>query len=162
MSKPKLTVTKDGTQDLARSIANLAKAEVLVGVPDGDTGRDDSGVSNATLLAICNFGSPANNIPPWPVMDIGIRAAQEQVTEQFKSAGKAALNGNDPSKFLERAGIIASNSIKNVITAQIDVPPDKPEESTLDARKARGFKGTKYWLVTGQLRNSITYVVRTK
>ena len=54
------------------------------------------------------------------------------------------------------------NSIKKVINAQEDVPSDKPSQSTLDARKNRKptpFKGTKYWLVTGQMRNAITYVI---
>ena len=161
MRKPTLTILEDNTDFFKRVIASFKKDAVLVGVPQEDSQRKESApINNATLMAMNEFGSPAGNIPARPVMSIGIRKAQEQIAEQFKlvvqktfSDGLSALN-----TYYNRAGIIASNSIKKVINSQEGI--DGPSEATLAARKAQGFSGTKALIVTGQLRNSITYVVK--
>lgn len=161
MSAPKLTVTEDFTEEFNSIIKKFKKDAVLVGIPEQDTTRkENEPINNATLLAINNFGSPANNIPPRPVMQIGIKNAQGQIAEQFKQAvinslkqGVSAL-----STYYNRAGIIASNSIKKAINSQEGI--QGPAEATLEAREAAGFKGTKALIVTGQMRNAITYVVK--
>lgn len=161
--KPTLKVTRDFTEHVNEIIKKFRHDDILVGIPEEKTERKDSDpINNATLLAICNFGSPATGIPPWPVMSIGIKNAQEDIAEQFKKAAVNALSKglSALSPAYNRIGLIASNSVKLVLNEQEDVPPDKPEESTLKARKHRKFKGTKYWIVTGQMRNAITYVVR--
>lgn len=161
-----LTVTKDFTKDFNKIIASFKRDEVLVGIPEAKGPRkDDAEINNAALLAIANFGSPINNIPAWPVMSIGIKAAQDDIAAQFKLAAVKALTDGHSAvdQYYDRAGSIASTSIKNVLTDQVQVPADKPEASTLRARKyttKAGFVGTKYWLVTGQLRNAITWVLR--
>lgn len=159
--KPTLKVTADFTKDFNEIIGKLKKDKVLVGIPQSDEPREDGEINNATLLAIANFGSPQNNIPPWPIMKIGIENAKPAIAAAFASAAKGALTDGASAvdAGYERAGIVASNSIKKVLNSQEGVPPNKPAEATIDARKRRGFKGTKYWLVTGQLRNAITYVV---
>lgn len=168
MSGPTLTVTSDFTDQFNAIIKKFKRDAVLVGVPSADATREDekgepeeSGqINNAALMAINEFGSPLNNIPARPVMAIGIRNAQDAIAETMKVGTQKAL-----SKGLEqlsitynRVGIIASTSIKKAINSQEGI--DEPSEATLAARKARGFKGTKALLVTGQLRNSITYVVQ--
>lgn len=165
MSKPKLTMTTDLTKKFIESIDKLDKNTVLVGVPVDTSARandNNQPMNNATLLAMANYGSAANNIPPWPVMKIGIEAAKEEITDQFKKAAQSVLSKGASvlDQFYNRAGIIASTSIKKVINDQVQVPPDKPEASTIAARERRGFQGTKYWIVTGQLRNSITYILK--
>lgn len=165
--KPTLTVTKDFTDDFKKLVTRFKNDVVLVGIPEDKSQRvDETGeqINNATLMAIANFGSPARNIPPWPIMDIGIRNAKDDITEQYKNAAKVSLSrGLDAlDTYYNRAGQIASTEIKKVINAQEDVPDGKPAESTLEARKNRKptpFRGTKYWLVTGQMRNAITYVI---
>lgn len=161
MSEPTLTVTSDFTEKFNEIVKSFKHDAVLVGIPQEDkTREDDEPINNATLLAINNFGSPANNIPPRPVMQIGISNAKDAIAEQFKIAAKKALK-DGPSAlaaYYERAGIIASNSVKKAINSQEGI--DSPSEATLAARKARGFKGTKSLVVTGQMRNAITYVVR--
>lgn len=164
--EPTLTVTSDFTEDFNRILKKFKNDAVLVGIPALSTERDNpdgdtSQINNATLLALCNFGSPQNNIPPWPVMEIGIRNAQDPIAEEFKKAAKGALSKGLEAltTYYNRAGIIASTSIKKVINTQEDVPGDKPSQATLDIRKVKGFKGSKYWLVTGQMRNAITYVI---
>lgn len=164
-AKPTLKVTSDFTDQFNETVKAFKGEAVLVGIPATDTERkigegEEEPINNATLLAINNFGSPANNIPARPVMEIGIRAAQEQIAEEFKKAAQNALKRglSALSVFYNRAGIIASTSIKKAINSQEDIDP--PSDATLAARKAAGFKGTKALIVTGQMRNAITYVVK--
>lgn len=161
MSKPTLKVTEDFTDQFNENVKKFKADTVLVGIPQDESARNETdAINNATLLAINEFGSPMQNIPPRPVMAIGIRNAQEAIAQQFKlaaqnvlSKGFAALN-----TFYERAGIIASNSVKKAINSQEGF--DGPSQATLDAREAAGFAGKKALIVTGQMRNAITYVVK--
>lgn len=162
--QPTLTVTKDFTADFNRIVKSFKQDAVLVGIPASGAERDDDApITNAALLAMANFGSPANNIPAWPIMETGIRNAQDAIAEQFAKAAKEVLTKGTGAleTYYERAGSIASSSIKRVLNDQEGVPSDKPEESTMASRKSRGFKGTKYWVVSGQMRNAITYVVQS-
>lgn len=171
--KPYFKVTSDFTKQFNDAVKKFRHDKVLVGIPEDDDARkEDSGddqIGNAALLAITNFGSTLNNIPPWPVMAIGIRSAQDQIAEQFKICAQrvlsAAVHGTGGAfdaldTYYNRAGIIASTSIKKTINAQEDAPP--LSERTLAARKAEGFKGESRGIRTGQMRNAITYVVRGK
>jgi hypothetical protein len=159
MSKPFLKVTEDRTKEFNEMIKSFKNDEVLVGIPAVENQRDDGPIGNAAILAINEYGSPINNIPPRPVMAIGIRTAQDDIAEEFKKAVKQSLKvGLSAIKvYYERAGIIASNSIKKAINSQEGLQP--LSEATLAARRSAGFKGTKALLVTAQLRNAITYVV---
>lgn len=155
-----MTVTSDFTEDFNTIIKKFKRDAVLVGIPESDTERrGEDPINNATLLAINNFGSPANNIPARPVMAIGIAKAQPEITEAFRQGAKTALSRGIAALNItyNRVGIIASTSIKKVINAQEGF--DGPSEATLKAREARGFKGTKALIVTAQMRNSITYVI---
>lgn len=161
MSKPSLKVTADFTEQFNAVIKKFKNDQVLVGIPSSDATRDeDAPINNAALLAINNFGSEANGIPPRPVMAIGIKNAQDEIAEQYKRATIEALTKGTAvlSPIYNRIGIIASNSIKKAINAQIGFLG--PADSTLKTREADGFKGTKSLIVTGQMRNAITYVVK--
>lgn len=164
MSKPTIVVTSDFTENFNKVIDRFKNDSVLVGIPEQTAerkeGEDEEPITNAAILAINEFGSPINNIPARPVMAIGIRNAAEPIAEQFKSAvvntfkqGFSALDN-----YYNRAGIIASTSVKKAINSQEGI--EGPAESTLDARKARGFRGIKALIVTGQMRNAITYVLK--
>jgi len=162
MSKPTLTVTVDNTEAFKKAMRSFAGDAVLVGVPEEKADRkkdqkEKQPINNATILAINEYGSPANNIPPRPVMSIGLRLAKDQIADLLGKAAKEFFTDPKSTMYLERAGFAATSSIKQVITQQIDI--EAPADSTIAARKARGFKGEKALLVTGQLRNSITYVL---
>jgi len=160
MSAPTL-VTKDFTEQFNEVVKKFKRDAVLVGIPEADTTREaGEPINNATLLALSEFGSPINNIPSRPVMTIGLRNAQAEIIEAFKKGAKLALSKGIPALSIayNRAGLVASNAIKKAINAQDGIEP--PSAATLAARAARGFKGTKALLVTGQMRNAITYVVR--
>lgn len=159
--KPYIDVTKDFTEEFNKIVKSFKRDAVLVGIPQEEGQREaDALINNATLLAINNFGSPVNNIPPRPVMSIGIKKAQDEIAEQFKlAATKSFEQGIDAlNTYYNRAGIIASNSIKKVINSQDGIKP--PSQATLAARKAEKFAGKKALIVTGQMRNAITYVVK--
>ena len=168
MSKPTLKVTSDFTDKFNRTVAKFKNDAVLIGIPEADTNRkkaskDESGdaeITNAAILAINEFGSPLNNIPARPVMAIGIRMAAGEIAAQFRLAAVNALKQGFQAldTYYNRAGLIASNSVKKTINDQEGI--DEPAESTIAARRARGFKGVKALIVTGQMRNAITYVVK--
>ncbi len=163
MSKPTLKVTADFTEDFKKIVESFKHDKVLVGIPQDENARSEEGpIGNAAILFINNFGSPANNIPPRPVMEIGIHGAQEKIAEEFKKCAKASITKGLPALdiYYERVGTIASNSIKRAITSQIGIAP--PSEGTLKARARNGNSSQKSLLVTGQLRNAITYVVKGK
>lgn len=162
-----IKVTKDFTMNFNQIIKKFKNDQVLIGIPEEKATRSaDSKVNNATLLALNNFGSPRLNIPARPVMQNGIKNAADQIANQFKLAAIAGLELGSAGvdSYYERAGIIASTSIKKAINAQDfrgGGPNNSgPAPSTLIARKAAGFKGAKSLIVTGQMRNAITYVVK--
>ena len=168
MSSPYLKVTSDFTKTFNETIARFKKDAVLVGIPQDESAREpeddesDSPMNNAGLLALNHFGSEEANIPPRPVLSIGIAKAQDAIAEQFKVCAQTVLSKGPAAleTYYERAGIIASNACKKVINDQEGIAP--PAESTIKGRKyatKAGFKGTKALLVTAQMRNAITYVV---
>ena len=166
MSKPKLTIQQDNTKQIMDVIKSFRHDKVLVGIPASDpdrtpeAGEADSGISNAALLFINEFGSPGQNIPPRTPMQTGITLAQEPIADEYKKGLQTSWKKGLPGLDLhyERAGMIAVASVKKVINEQINM--EAPKQSTLDGRKRRGFKGTKALLVTGQMRNAITHVVQ--
>lgn len=161
MSDKPYLVTEDQTDAFNTIIKSFKRDAVLVGIPQEETARtNDQFINNATLLAINEFGSPANNIPPRPVMKIGIKNAQEEIATQFKLAVQKSFDQgvNALGVYYNRAGIIASNSVKKAINSQEGIKG--PAESTLRTRESAGFKGKKALIVTGQMRNAITYVVK--
>lgn len=169
MSEPSLKVTADFTKEFNQIVSKFKRDRVLVGVPEDEAsrgptanqeGEENGSITNAALLAINHFGVDELHIPPRPVLEIGIRLAQEAIAEELKKATIEALSQGFRAidKYYDRAGIIASNSVKHVITDQINI--EGPAKSTLATRAAAGFKGTDALVVTGQLRNSITYVVQ--
>lgn len=162
-----MKVTADNTKNFLKIIDLFRDQEVAVGIPEEETTRDPNDeepqeVTNSFLLYINENGSPANNIPERPAMKNGIAKAAEDTAEQFYLLGQEAFDLGQKAfdKRLNRIGFINSSSIKNVINDQMGIDP--PAESTLKARKAKGFKGNKALIVTGQMRNAITHVVRSK
>jgi hypothetical protein len=187
MSKPTLKVTVDRTDEINEICKRFRRDSVLVGIPQQETKRDGpEPINNAALLAINEYGSPARNIPPRPVMKIGIRNAQKDIAEQFKLAMLGAFKTGISvlSTYYNRAGIIASTSVKKVINAQEGIAPPSPTTLAIrraggfhnwigfganldplsfrnkDVKDVGGFLGTKALIVTGQMRNAITYVVK--
>jgi phage gpG-like protein len=152
-----VTVITDKTAALRESLAQLTSQEVLAGVPEAKSARDDQ-MNNATLAYIHNFGSPAQNIPARPFLGPGIAKKQDEIAQELKAAGKDALDlkGNKIGQRLTRVGLLAQAGIRSMFGGG-EMAPLKPETIT-----RKGGKKTTPLIDTGQLRNSISFVVRDK
>lgn len=179
----KITVDKLG--EIMKSINTLVSKDVLVGIPDSKANRtneDGEPINNAQLGYIHEYGSPINNLPARPFLGTGVEAAKDEIADRLESAAKNALDGKyaQMNQGFDKAGLVAQNSVKNVFNSGQFAPL---ADSTLRARASRG--GTrgkaaqrelasrsegnapsnaeiKPLVDSGQLRNSITYVVRKK
>lgn len=161
-----VTVTKDRLADVLKSIHGLVAKEVLIGIPESEDSRnkreaDGSPLGNAAIGYIQETGSPANNLPARPFLVPGVEAALKPATAKLKAGATKALDGQADAgeKSMHAAGMIAQNSVRATINAGVS-PPLAP--STLAGRRRRGRTGTVPLIDTGQLRNSITYVIRPK
>lgn len=154
-------ITVDKVTDIINAISKLAGKDVLVGIPDSDPDRKDGPISNAQIGYIQETGSPANNLPARPFLVPGVAEVQAKCADRLQKGATNALSGNLSSAeaSLTAAGLIAESSVKRKINSNI-----QPElaESTLEARRDRGVTRTNTLVDTGQLRNSITHVVRNK
>ncbi|CAB3952709.1 hypothetical protein [Achromobacter piechaudii] len=157
-----MTVTTDKLAQVLATMSQLVKKDVLVGIPDSAPVREeDTPLSNAQIGYILDNGSPKANIPARPFLVPGVENVQPEIVEDFRGGAKAALDGNAAGveRSLVRAGLRAQNSVRAKIQ---DGPFDPLAPRTLADRKKRGRTGEKPLLDTGQLRNSVTFVVRKK
>lgn len=181
-----VTVVKDNVAKVFKDIEALVGKQVLVGIPDsGQNHRDDEPVNNATIGYVMEFGSPLHNVPARAFLIPGVQKARAPALVQLRQAADAALKGDTTGMLqaLNRAGIVASNEVKLQINSNIP-PPLKPgtirnrhrgrdtkiresEQVYLDLVSkgvepgaAQNEVGIVALVNTGQLRNSITYVVR--
>ena len=159
MAKNSATLVVDKFSKVVKNLS-LMSSDVLVGVPHEGANRKETGpMNNATIAYIQDNGSPAANIPARPFMRPGIKAVQPKVVEALRAGALAALHGEATGvdRALNVAGLTAQSSIRGTINAGI-APPLAAR--TLAARRARGRTGEKPLVDTGQLRNSINYIVR--
>ncbi len=107
---------------------------------------------------------PAHTVtlPPRPFLEPGIKNAQDDITASMKKAANAALSGKpaDVDKAMNAAGLKAQSAAQSIISNSEGLAP--LADSTLASRRSRGRTGDKPLEDTGQLRNSITYVLRKK
>lgn len=178
-----VVVKIDKVGNIVKALTALTNKDVLVGIPDQTTERqadDDQGpVNNATLGYIHEHGSPANNIPARPFLIPGVKDAREEVEHRLKKAANLALDGNMSAVDAQLS--MAGQEARDAVKAKINSGDFEPlADATLEARARKGRKGAKAELAsrragnapgtalakplidTGQLRNSITYVVRGK
>lgn len=159
-----MKITKDDVSKVLASIQELASKQVLVGIPASKAERkegDEEPVNNAQLGYIHEYGSPKANIPARPFLNPGIARAQESINSHLKKAAKAAMDGNSEKVDVElnATGLIAQAGARNEINNGVF---EVLAPATLAARRRRGRTGDKPLIDTGQLRNSITYVIREK
>ena len=139
-----------------KAMRKLQKWDVLVGIPQ-DKNADHGGITNAELLYIHTYGSPARGIPARPVIQAAIDdpANRKRLQNMFENAFRMAAGGDLEGALVqyEKIGTVGANLVKRQFG--VIPPPLKP------ATIAR--KGSSATLIdTGQLRNAITYVVRKK
>jgi len=156
-------IVKDGVEKLMLSLAALDRDRVRVGVPSKASGRQDEDYqTNAALAYLHDRGSPGGRIPARPFLIPGIRSVQDKIDAVLGKGAKNALDGKgnaEVEKSLTRAGLVAQAGIKKYIVAG-NFKPLSPV--TIIMRQLGGFAGTKPLIRTGQLLNSINYVIRRK
>ena len=163
--KSGVTTRVDNAQSILDALKSLTKKDVLVGIPEEDSEREDVPFGNAGVGYV-------NLIP-------GVKSVEEQTVPQLKAAAQAALEGNaaGAERALNRAGTLAANGVRRYMTITGFTPL---ADSTVEARARRGRKGAKAELArraagespgtdlvkplidTGQYRRAITHVVRDK
>lgn len=151
-------VSRDKLADVLKALGELSKKDVLVGIPQEESGRAGT-VTNAELLYIHTNGSPINNIPARPVIEPAIEKDKNNITTLLKDATKKALDGDSAGsmKSLELAGMEGQNASRDWFT--------NPENNGWAPNSPVTIlrKGSENPLIdTGELRKSITYVVRDK
>lgn len=156
-----VTISLDKVGGLLASLKSLTKSRVLVGVPAEDAGRNDDGepINNAALAFIHDNGAPEINIPARPFMAPGIARAEDAIVKQMKAGAQKVLDGKPGAvdQTMHRVGLTAQSAIRN----QINDGPFVPlSPRTLADRRRRGRTGDQPLIDTGQLRNSINYVIR--
>ena len=160
-----ITKGKDDLPKLLKQVHDLHSKIVLVGVPDERGSRDESTgkeITNAALAFIHQNGSPAANIPARPFMTEGAASVQDRITQGLLRIGEAQLDPKTTEQKMyylyARLGEIAANGIKRKMTQG---PWHKLAAGT-KAYRLRVGKRTdmKPLIFTGQLRASVTYVVR--
>jgi hypothetical protein len=158
----KVEVVKDITDKVLANVQKMAVDRLLIGIPAEKAPRKGDPITNASLGFIHENGSPARSIPARPFLVPGVRAATPKCLDVLKAAGKIALTAGPEAldKGLNAAGLIAQSAVKKQIVSQTGFTPLKA--GTIAARRRKGFKSEKALIRTGQLLNSITYVVRGK
>lgn len=165
---------EDNRDDLKRSLRELLKRSVLVGVTEdtSNVGVQNGAINNAAKAYLNDNGAPEVNIPQREFMRPGIERASDELSGIFADAVRAQLAGNavGVDAALNQAGARGQAAIVN----EIDTGPLEPggrqlSPVTLALRKegrARigdpnrtPFAGEEPLVETGALVQSITYVV---
>ncbi|MFC3768366.1 hypothetical protein [Paenibacillus sp. GCM10012303] len=110
--------------------------------------------SKAYKLWLHTHGSPLWKSPPRPVIEPAIEHSKDVIAKQLRMAAQVALDGQDPAPELQKAGMLG----QNVVRAWFTNPANRwPPNSPITAKR----KGSDRPLIdSGELRKSITYVVR--
>lgn len=157
-------VVVDRVAQVMKGLVSAEKYDVLIGIPSEKGPRagehDQGALTNAALGYIHETGAPEANIPARPFLLPGVREAKAPVTPHLQKATQAFVDGDQVKgeKHLNAAGLIATNLVRRRLNEGIGFAP--LASSTLATRRRRGRSGIKPLIDTGQLRNSITYVIR--
>ena len=159
MTQAPVSTTKDIAQKVLGCIAQIPSRRLLIGIPAEENPRGDE-IGNAALGFIHEHGSPARNLPARPFLVPGVRDAEAQAVGVLeKPTAEALTKGVDVlARGMEKAGLVCQAAVKKRIVSQEGFAPLSPR--TIEARQRKGYKGEKALIRTGQLLNSVTYVVR--
>lgn len=170
MSRPKNLETKiDLVDDVLKSIQALAKQQVLVGVPSETAGREDENgpINNAAIGYILETGAPERNLPARPFLVPTILKVRGDLAKRAETTLKRVMSGKpgaqkEVARGLGGIGLLAANAVKATINAGDFAPLAASTIYRRQNRKKAPRSGEKPLIDTGQLRNSITYVIRGK
>jgi hypothetical protein len=165
---------KDNSAQIVRALEQLARQQVLVGIPQSNDIRPGDPLGNAAIGYINEYGSPINNIPPRAWLIPGIQQAHAQTTRYFEQAINHALQGNagGSMRALHAAGQYTVNVVKvriqsfiqpvlspRTIQNRINRNPHRRQVAAATQPIATNFIPL---IDTGEFINNIQYVVRVK
>lgn len=183
---------KDKSDVLEGLLREISRMEVYVGIPEKDAPREGDDLSNAQLafihthgaraesmreemdaemakgspysaahqMYIRAHGSPLYHIPPRPIIEPAIEAEdnKEAIADELAAAAKAVLDAkpDEARRRLDAAGLTAQNAVRGWFEDPRNAWPE-------NAPATVGHKGSDAPLIdTGEMRKSITYVVKEK
>ena len=162
--KAHLKIQIDRLTAVVQNINALTSREVLVGVPETEAPRDEAGpINNAALAYIHENGSPAQNIPARPFLVPGITENKAKISKRLQKAADEAMKGKSGNVLpaLEAVGLTAQAAVRDKITNG-DFAPLSPRTLAARARKGRNAEEAQPLIDTGQLRQSINYVIKNR
>lgn len=158
-----IEVSNEGFKKMMNGLDFIEKSAVYVGIPEKETSREDEDITNAELLFIHTNGSPINNVPARPVIEPALKDDSERLSKILGKSAVSALNGNfaDAEKYLKIAGMRGQNVSRGWFTnPKNNWPPNSP--SVMRAKIKKGSTNPRPLIDTGELRKSITYIVKVK
>ena len=162
-------IEKNGAPDFRKIVTRLrsvSSLDVRVGFIQGvkqdrkDLTGQDSGLTNASIAHVHEFGAPSRGIPARPFLGPAWRANEQFAIDRVGHAVTLSIAGKTDAvrKSLATVGMKVVADAKRNIVEQVGFAPLSPK--TLDYRASIKFTGTKSLIHTGQLLNAITYKVR--
>ena len=159
-----------GLRKMQKALDELSNMQALVGIPKDETIRtDDQEMTNSFLLYIHTHGDPRNRLPARPVIEPALEDAKDRIGTVMGEAIKGAMDGDRQRAVqnLKKAGMAGQNAARDWFTNPKNgwppVSDERKEQKRSKVRKARKDKHNDRPLIdTGELRKSITYVVREK
>lgn len=179
-----VTITRDLTDDIIKSLKDLANKTVCVGIPEEEDTVHD-GIANAELLYIHTngirdksmirgmqhdldtipysqahelyvheHGSPLWHSPPRPVLEPAMENNKEKIAELMKDAANVALDGENVTPALNEVGMQGQNIARDWFTD----PRNKWAPNSEDTIKRKG--SDKPLIDSGEMRKAITYVIK--
>jgi hypothetical protein len=159
--KTGISLVIDNYGKLLKGVDAMVGTQVLVGVPADKAPRKGEAINSAQLAYIHDNGAPEANIPARPFMAPGVKSVENENAATFKKIGQAALDlrMDAVDRGFHQVGLRTQAAIKNKIASNIPPPLG---EATLAARRRRGVTRTNTLIDTGNMQNSINYVIRKK
>ena len=160
----------DNFVSLKRAIEFINNHAVYVGIADDGNDREEEEnkeVTNAELLYIHSNGSPARNIPARPVIEPAIKNDADRLHKMMKKAAQYAFDGEEEKgvEQLKKTGMRGQNVSRDwFYNDENGWPPDSPATIQAKINKHKNVKGyePRTLIDTSQMKNSITYFVKTK
>jgi hypothetical protein len=141
-----VSIMLDNTNSVVRSIRGLGDMQVLIGIPQFASQRQNAGeptkATNALIGYVQEFGDASRNLPPRPHLVPGVMAEEVRSIEGLKRAGTFAVNGDYQATVRQMMAIGTRNvsSVKQIIRSKI---PPPLAEATVVARLRRTKAGRK-------------------
>lgn len=142
---------KSNLDKIQKQFLELVKKEVAVGIPQEKNSKRGK-ITNAELLFVHEHGSPVKNIPPRPVLKPAIENNIDKIKFLYEEEFNNLINIKSNPNFLNELGLFSQNVIRERFTNN--------DWSPLMEKTIKKKGSTNPLIDTGELRKSITYVVR--